>query len=220
MWNQSEIEDCNDCDDSKIASNKGNIINRNDDIPVRKYCSYLKNSYYMYKLQEGTCPSDEDTTYYKDIHKCLKDKIAVDMLSLLDCKSERKEIHLREHAVEQVKIAVEKSKLLTDDEKSRLIILYVGNPESGNLSAHTVIASLGIVLGLFVILLILYKFTPFGTWMRPQIRRFYRIWNNIKEKGYMLFSDKFESQEINSKNKRYNIAYNKERKFWFICHIW
>lgn len=111
----------------------------------------------MYNLQEGTGPSEEDTPYYKDIHKFLKDKVAVDMLSLLDCKSERKEIHLREHEVEEVKIADEKSKLLTDDEKSRLIILYVGNPESGNLSTHTVIASLGIVLGIFVIVLILYK---------------------------------------------------------------
>ncbi|SBT54186.1 PIR Superfamily Protein [Plasmodium ovale wallikeri] len=96
-----------------------------------------------------------------------------------------------------------------------VILLYGKNQDEassgkqGTLS-HTVIGIFGTAFGLFLLLLILYKFTPFRLWISPRIRNYKRMWNKITRKDCESLLDKSVSQQMQSDNRKYNISYHVE----------
>ncbi|SBT72739.1 Plasmodium vivax Vir protein, putative [Plasmodium ovale] len=75
-----------------------------------------------------------------------------------------------------------------------------------SLKAYTLISFL-LVLIISFILFILYKFTPFGSWLRPQLRRKKIVWNNIYEEALQLFSN-CRNKLLRSKSSLFNIKYH------------
>ncbi|SBS89523.1 PIR Superfamily Protein [Plasmodium ovale curtisi] len=72
--------------------------------------------------------------------------------------------------------------------------------------ASTISAStFGTTMGVPLVLLLLYKFTPFGSWLSPQI-------GNIKNRFNISDNEQndslFNYSELNSSNEQYNVPYN------------
>ncbi|SBT55214.1 PIR Superfamily Protein [Plasmodium ovale wallikeri] len=59
-----------------------------------------------------------------------------------------------------------------------------------------------------ITLFMLYKYTPFGSWLRPKIKRMNKTWNNINEENDELLIDNSQIYQINSQGKNYHITYN------------
>ncbi|SBT51595.1 PIR Superfamily Protein [Plasmodium ovale wallikeri] len=51
-------------------------------------------------------------------------------------------------------------------------------------------------------------YTPFGSWLRPKIKRMNKTWNNINEENDELLIDNSQIYQINSQGKNYHITYN------------
>ncbi|SBT00650.1 PIR Superfamily Protein [Plasmodium ovale curtisi] len=66
------------------------------------------------------------------------------------------------------------------------------------------------MIGIFLLLLLLHKFTPFGPWARHQLRKKDKIWNNIYEKAQNLLRNP-RNENISFSNSKFNIKYNSVR---------
>ncbi|SBT55883.1 PIR Superfamily Protein [Plasmodium ovale wallikeri] len=72
--------------------------------------------------------------------------------------------------------------------------------------AAIIITPLVILLIITFIIFILYKFTPYASWIDFLIRRKKRMWNNLDNETYEL-SHSSDSPKRNSGNENYHIAY-------------
>ncbi|SBT84737.1 PIR protein [Plasmodium ovale] len=70
-----------------------------------------------------------------------------------------------------------------------------------------ILIPLVLILVTSIILPLLYKFTPVGTWIHHKIGKKKKIRDNINEETQLL-SNTYEIGEYNFKNRNYNIAYN------------
>ncbi|SBT73396.1 PIR protein [Plasmodium ovale] len=70
-----------------------------------------------------------------------------------------------------------------------------------------ILIPLVLILVTSIILPLLYKFTPVGTWIRHRIGKKKKIRDNINEETQLL-SNTYEIGEYNFENRNYNIAYN------------
>ncbi|SBT01890.1 PIR Superfamily Protein [Plasmodium ovale curtisi] len=167
-----------------------------------KYCKYIKDSYITYNIFQSRC-SGETNAYCKEINDYIKNNIDDVKLTDLQCNSEIKPIEINQEEQELINgvLSINPLKQTGQDEAS--------SDKQGTLS-HTVIGIFGTAFGLFLLLLILYKFTPFGLWISPRIRNYKRMWNKITRKDCESLLDKSVSQQIQSDNRRYNISYNVE----------
>ncbi|SBT33134.1 PIR Superfamily Protein [Plasmodium ovale wallikeri] len=84
----------------------------------------------------------------------------------------------------------------TDEVPSDLIFIYLN-----------ALIIFSIILATSLILFILYKFTPFGIWIRPLLLRKKNIWNNICEKKLQLY-DNTRHEQIKSQNEAFNLQYD------------
>ncbi|SBT74250.1 PIR protein [Plasmodium ovale] len=66
------------------------------------------------------------------------------------------------------------------------------------------------MIGIFFLLLLLHKFTPFGSWARHQLRKKDKIWNNIYEGAQKLLRNP-RNENISFSNSEFNIKYNSVR---------
>ncbi|SBS91871.1 PIR Superfamily Protein [Plasmodium ovale curtisi] len=71
---------------------------------------------------------------------------------------------------------------------------------------HTIFVILGSLLGIFLILLSMYMFTPFGSWLRRRIKQKRIIFANFKNEENQLLNN--DEMLIYSDNMNYNISYN------------
>ncbi|SBT55854.1 PIR Superfamily Protein [Plasmodium ovale wallikeri] len=71
----------------------------------------------------------------------------------------------------------------------------------------TIFFPFSVILVIFSILFILYKFTPFGSWLRLRIKNEKRIWKKFYEKKQQLFDDTVHEQ-LNSEKNQFSIRYH------------
>ncbi|SBT02154.1 PIR Superfamily Protein [Plasmodium ovale curtisi] len=168
-----------------------------------KYCYNIRNYYIVYGLQEGMC-SENDDAFCNEIKEYIKEYVDENVLDSLSCTTAKEVIELTEEERKTVEWLLRVNPLgpKGQDEAS--------SGMQGS-SSHTVIGIFASAFGLFLLSLILYKFTPFGPWISPRMKNYQRMWNKIIGKNYGSLLDNSESQQIESDNIRYNIAYHSER---------
>ncbi|SBT83445.1 PIR protein [Plasmodium ovale] len=82
----------------------------------------------------------------------------------------------------------------------------VGDSELGS-SSSTILIVFSVILLILVIFFILYKFTPFGPWIRPQILKHKKLWNHIYAKTHKLFHN-YGHCQLNSRKPKYNVQFH------------
>ncbi|SBS91481.1 PIR Superfamily Protein [Plasmodium ovale curtisi] len=185
------------------GKNSNKLSERIKKLPDHKYCNYIKNSYIWYDLAQTTC-SDETDAYCKQINNYIKNNMDVQKLTELQCNSERKAIVITEDEQKVVDWGLAINPLVPKGQNE------ASSGMQGS-SSHIVIGIFASAFGLFLLSLILYKFTPFGPWISPRMKNYQRMWNKIIGNNYGSLLDNPESQQIESDNIRYNIAYHSER---------
>ncbi|SBS82033.1 PIR Superfamily Protein [Plasmodium ovale curtisi] len=73
-------------------------------------------------------------------------------------------------------------------------------------SPHNLLIAFAIILVISFTLYILYRFSPFGSWLRPHIRKGKRNLNMLYEKALNLFN-KNRHEELNSTSSLFNMQY-------------
>ncbi|SBS92207.1 PIR Superfamily Protein [Plasmodium ovale curtisi] len=73
-----------------------------------------------------------------------------------------------------------------------------------------VLTSFILISATIFILFIIYKFTPFGSWIYLRIQRKKKLWNNLYDKALQFF-DKTKQQSLISQGNRFNIQYDSSR---------
>ncbi|SBT74446.1 PIR protein [Plasmodium ovale] len=73
-------------------------------------------------------------------------------------------------------------------------------------SPHNLLIAFAIMLAISFTLYILYRFSPFGSWLRPHIRKGKRNLNMLYQKALNLFN-KNRHEELNSPNSIFNMQY-------------
>ncbi|SBT58122.1 PIR Superfamily Protein [Plasmodium ovale wallikeri] len=74
-------------------------------------------------------------------------------------------------------------------------------------ASTTSIAVIGSFVGIFLLLLLFYKFTPFGPFLISRIRKMKRMWNKEDEEPDELFLYTCENESINMDTSPYGISY-------------
>ncbi|SBT55881.1 PIR Superfamily Protein [Plasmodium ovale wallikeri] len=93
----------------------------------------------------------------------------------------------------------------------------VGDSELGS-SSSTILIVFSVILLIPVIFFILYKFTPFGPWIRPQILKQKKLWNHICDKTHQLFHN-YGHRQLNSRKPQYNVQYDSMQNYQFKNNI-
>ncbi|SBT55998.1 PIR Superfamily Protein [Plasmodium ovale wallikeri] len=170
-----------------------------------KYCKNFNNVKAFYSTFYDTC-DDRSTMYCSEFKKFIKEYISFDDELSLSCNDEVIDAKVFEH--EGLKSLVIRAPIWRDtlagsgDDES-----YASMPEdiSGNRIPTVVSSSL---VGIFVILLISYKFTP----LRSMLGRPFGLMKNILKnpnEGYDESElDKYEYEGNNSDYTEYNILYH------------
>ncbi|SBT53955.1 PIR Superfamily Protein [Plasmodium ovale wallikeri] len=146
-------------------------------------CTFANKCANMYKEHIVNCStlSDEFCTKLKEF----KDTLMEQLKSLGICAAEQELI-----------LSIDRTMAESSSQKQ----------SEESTPASTISAStFGTTMGVPLILLLLYKFTPFGSWLSPQI-------GNIKNRFNIADNEQNESlfnySELNSSNEQYNVPYN------------
>ncbi|SBT00023.1 PIR Superfamily Protein, partial [Plasmodium ovale curtisi] len=145
------------------------------------------------------CPDNEDTALcniledYREKYEGLQGLIS----SLGNCKSADL-IELPDY-----KAAIKKKQMLHMDSD----LGSQGTHSSDRSAGITSITALGIIFGIFLFLYVLYMFTPFGTWLRPQIQRYIKIFKFFENQRDRKSGPNYENDHTNSNIESYNIGY-------------
>ncbi|SBT51977.1 PIR Superfamily Protein [Plasmodium ovale wallikeri] len=86
-------------------------------------------------------------------------------------------------------------------------MLQVLEPPKDNDQPVTALVPFVIILVMSILFFILYKFTPFGPWIRPQILRKKKIWKDLHEKVVQLFHNS-RNKVSNCRNSELNVLYH------------
>ncbi|SBS82012.1 PIR protein [Plasmodium ovale] len=185
------------------------VTNKKDQIPDSKYCTYLKNAYVFYTLREDLY-QDNKGAFCEEVDKYIKNNIQEDKLKELTCNSEKNGEDLAYTEDPFARNALHKGSSLEYGDKGRELTTGKYDNDAAVSSSNTVITLFGTILGMSIISLILYKFTPFGLWLDHRMRKTKIIWNNIKDESKNVLLNKHKALEIYSKSRPYNIAYHTE----------
>ncbi|SBS89395.1 PIR Superfamily Protein [Plasmodium ovale curtisi] len=151
--------------------------------------SYITDNFPVYNKIKDKCSKSNSGHLCKIYNKC-KNQYGEQLLEL-----ERKiGIYRIAEAAE-----IERSRLakeLSDVSRS-------SSTSGGSIAAGFICSFLGLLLSS----LILYKFTPFGAWLRRKMGRKEHMWNNIEEE-VDKFQNNPKSFNRKSKNRPYNIIYH------------
>ncbi|SBT02009.1 PIR Superfamily Protein [Plasmodium ovale curtisi] len=237
VWNKLKGETCSDCvcQFYKLSLNEIKQIkylydyflfyDRSDEVKEKnvakdkifstEYCSYIKESSFIYSSRVVGCEGNTVNSYCKEFNEYIKNYIKFDddELSLIQCPGDLSLVETEDiKDVDQSDL--EKARMrsiagnqflpeLEDDDVSSETAVQVGSTNG----AVSTVLSLTFV-ATFFLLFLLYKFTPFRFFIDTQI---HTIKNKFKNKSgptkQLLFSN-YENEEPNLDNNRYNIKYN------------
>ncbi|SBT58134.1 PIR Superfamily Protein [Plasmodium ovale wallikeri] len=84
------------------------------------------------------------------------------------------------------------------DKAAQLLFDILPGYSSDGYTGITAITVIGVILA----------FTPFGSWLRPRIQRYIRVYKNLQGEIHKRGSHNSERYYTNSNNEKYNIIYN------------
>ncbi|GAW84693.1 variable surface protein, partial [Plasmodium gonderi] len=159
-----------------------NLNISNDEISGSKYCSYISEANIFYQFIKSKCDNAEDeANYCPEYLKYIKEYIDSDRLSLLECKSEKKDIVLTDSELNEYRDIIQSDTELTSEQKIQLLNMYERKPtniDSLKSSTNATITTLGTLLGMFSIIFLFFKvylhsFIIYGYFMKKCKINFY-----------------------------------------------
>ncbi|SBS91120.1 PIR Superfamily Protein [Plasmodium ovale curtisi] len=175
-------------------------------ISKSKYCEYIKSGILYSDYYHTTCAESpySDKSLCKEFNKYIKNHIDFDKnkLSSIKCVGDKSSLF----EDEQLEYKFPEDKKLPLDEDTEVDSQASEGPGLTGSSMSTVL-SVSFV-GTFFVLFLLYKFTPFSSFLRPQIQRMKRLWKNENQETKELLINNYETEDSDSENKGYNITYH------------
>ncbi|SBT55114.1 PIR Superfamily Protein [Plasmodium ovale wallikeri] len=181
----------------------------------KPYCKYLEDvNRYLYTMLEMDCETKENSPYCKELKKYIKNYIKVDNSSEFSCTKDESlaELHpptlgedgLRGKAKEMP--ALNQGTTRTEHEAHIDVRIDAGEYDKSAISAAVSFSCVGI----FVILFLLYKFTPIISYLQPWMRRSKRMIKNVNGEFNPLLSHESEMEQKYLDNYEYNIIYQSQ----------
>ncbi|SBT02569.1 PIR Superfamily Protein [Plasmodium ovale curtisi] len=223
------------CNDDFLNNGNDNFISRNKDAfqVIEIICEYRKLTNGDIKIPDmnewnvirnslrNEYIFDNFSTYKKISEECSGENTTPSLCSIYNkCKSKYKERLIElENKINQENIAVEKQILNAEVaersflSKLREVGRIFGIDELMTSGSTTSITVIGLLVGIFLLLLILYKFTPFGSFLISRIRKMKRMLNKEDEEPDELFLYTCESESNNMDRSPYRMSYQSEGYF-------
>ncbi|SBT02662.1 PIR Superfamily Protein [Plasmodium ovale curtisi] len=175
-------------------------------ISKSKYCEYIKSGILYSDYYNSTCTKSHysDKSLCKEFNNYIRNhiKFEINKLSSIKCVADQSpliEDKQLEYKFSEDKQLPESQDTVVDSQTSE------GPGLTG--SSMSTVLSVSFV-GTFFVLFLLYKFTPFSSFLRPQIQRMKRLWKNEKQETKELLINNYETEDSDSENKGYNITYH------------
>ncbi|SBS92960.1 PIR Superfamily Protein [Plasmodium ovale curtisi] len=170
---------------------------------AKSYCKYIDENKELYSHLTDVCSiqnKNECPPFFKDCEKNIPSYI----LNLPQCEEYKKSGESSHVTDEEVTGKASAGTLRTIQE-----IPLDSSPsmnQSSSSYSNTAMLTTFPTLTILVASLLMYKLTPFGSWLRPHLQRMTKINNFLDEEDTQL-SYTSEYNDINSNNESYNIAY-------------
>ncbi|SBT58069.1 PIR Superfamily Protein [Plasmodium ovale wallikeri] len=185
---------------------KGEHKNINEKISNSAYCENLKIGilYSDYYLSTCTKSPHIDESLCKEFNNYIKNHIHSEknILSSIECVGDQRSLF----EDEQLKYEFSDDKQLPVAEGTEVGSQTTENPGLTGSSMATVLPVS--FVGTFSVLFLLYKFTPFRSFLNPQIQRMKSLWKSEDQETKELLINNYETEDYDSENKEYNITYH------------
>ncbi|SBT58556.1 PIR Superfamily Protein [Plasmodium ovale wallikeri] len=169
------------------------------------YCTYINKAVNKYNevIENGSC-QNSDCTYYNELRR-FKEQFNIHYESLnKKCSRGINCIRKSKEEFESLCASLPGSSAQHSQTYSQL----PETPGDNSMSIpNVIIAVVCTILLIGFFFLFLYKFSPFGSWLRPKIGRKKRILDDIEDNEDEYLNNSV-GININSNNNRYNITYH------------
>ncbi|SBT72897.1 PIR protein [Plasmodium ovale] len=169
------------------------------------YCDYINKAVNKYNeiIENDSC-KENSCTYYDELQG-FKEKYNTHYISLNGKCSGRIQ------CIKKTKMEFESTCTPLPDKSSRLgdaqEPLHQEEDSKHMSKANAMITLFCTILSICFLLFCLYKFTPFGSWLRPKIFRKKRVLDDLQDDEQQFLNGNVNGN-INFNNSRYNIAYH------------
>ncbi|SBT73314.1 PIR protein [Plasmodium ovale] len=177
-----------------------------EEISKSKYCENIKNGIIYSDYYNSTCSRSpyNNKNICKEFNNYIKNHIKFEKnkLSSIICVAEQSPLI----EDKQLEYKFPEDKQLLVDEDTEVDSQTTEDPGLTGSSMATVLPVS--FVGTFSVLFLLYKFTPFRSFLHPQIQRMNNLWKNEDQETEELLINNYETEDFDSENKEYNITYH------------
>ncbi|SBT51494.1 PIR Superfamily Protein [Plasmodium ovale wallikeri] len=168
------------------------------------YCTYILNAVKSYnKIIEKELCMDTSCEYYEELEN-FKNKF----IELQDSLGKKWASDMDKPCIQISKGTYHESCKTFKHTYGDFQRASTNNQHTGDSNSMIkIVTPMCVLSGLFFLSFILYKFTPFGSWVDQRISRKKKIWDNTEEEIYQLENPSFNDNE-HSYKKRHNIVYH------------
>ncbi|SBT79049.1 PIR protein [Plasmodium ovale] len=179
-----------------------------------KYKSYIEDGFNEYQKIESACTSSSES--YCSIFKDIKQRFSDVILTKLECPRVRgaELVDRGQSATIQGQQGLASELQGRQGTHMGILDASVGSGAGTSSNDNTTVAIIFPFLGILLSFFILYKFTPFGPWLRTHV-----LWKKIIRSGtdegetQELLTHTYNSENINSQGFFHQIGYNPGRNF-------
>ncbi|SBT57666.1 PIR Superfamily Protein [Plasmodium ovale wallikeri] len=178
----------------------------NEKISKSRYCKKLKSGILYSDYYHTTCSKSpySDESLCKEFNKYIKNHIHSEKntLSSIECIGDQRSLF----EDEQLKYEFSEHRQIPQDEDAEVYSQTAQDPGLTGSSMATVLPVS--FVGTFSVLFLLYKFTPFRSFLNPQIQRMKSLWKSEDQETKELLINNYETEDSDTENKEYNITYH------------
>ncbi|SBT59562.1 PIR Superfamily Protein [Plasmodium ovale wallikeri] len=170
---------------------------------AKSYCQYIDKNKGLYTEFKALC-ANQDEYYCPSFFQECEKNIPNEILDLPACAEYKKSLQPQQDALEEVTGQASGDTHHTSPEDHPASSDHMES--SSSLHSNTAMLTIFPTLSVLVTSLLMYKVTPFGSWLRPHLQRMTKISNSsVKESIQSLYPTEYI--DINSNEGSYNIAY-------------
>ncbi|SBT83068.1 PIR protein [Plasmodium ovale] len=170
---------------------------------AKSYCQYIDENKDLYTEFKELCTNQGDYYCPSFFQECKKN-IPNNILVLLACEEYKKSLQPQKNTIEEVTGQASADTLHTSHEDLPDSSNHMESSSSSH--SNTVVLNIFPTLSVLVTSLLMYKLTPFGSWLRPHLQRITKISNSSgKDSRQLPYASEYI--DINSNEESYNIAY-------------
>ncbi|SBT72746.1 Plasmodium vivax Vir protein, putative [Plasmodium ovale] len=178
----------------------------NEKISKSQYCEYIKSGILYSEYYHTTCAESpySGESLCKEFNKYIKNHIKFEENTLSSIKCVADQSPLIENKKLEYKFSDDKQLPESEDAE-----VDSQTTEDSGLTGSSMATVLPVsFVGTFSVLFLLYKFTPFRSFLHPQIQRMNNLWKNEDQETEELLINNYETEDFDSENKEYNITYH------------